>query len=703
MKLITELSLWFLPFCLLLGSLYAFLLYRKGSGFDDRSPLTKWILSICRFSLVSFLAFLLLSPMIRTLLREVEKPLIIIAQDNSESILIGKDTTYYRTGYKENMAGLIEGLGEKFEVKTYSFGDALDTEISYNFDGKQTDISALFDELYTVYSNRNVGAVILCSDGLYNKGASPLYDHSIGELNAPIYTIALGDTSVKKDLVLAKVLHNRLAYLGNDFPLEVLLEVKELKGEKTTLKVEKDGKLLYSKIIAIDNNNYLESVPIQLRAEETGMQHYKVLVTRVEDEVSFTNNVKDVYIDIMDGRQKILLLSNAPHPDIGAINQAILLNENYELENRLLSEYESFGPAGINRLKAYNLIILHQLPAKGKGKNKLLKAVIASGTPILFFLGNQSDIKRFNAIETGLAIRGARGMSNEAQAVVNDLFSLFSFDGAAAKQIADLPPLTVPFGTYTTSKSANVFLKQKIGMVKTEQALMQFHTLNEVKIGVIAGEGIWKWRLNSYARLGTHDLFNELVSKVVQYLAVQSDKSHFRVFSKNKFLENEVLQFDAEVYNNSYELVNDPEVNMSITNSEAQDFPFTFSRKGNGYKLNAGKLTAGSYKYKATVSLGEKVYQESGTFTIVPVQVESFKTIADHQLLYNLALKYGGKMLGKDELPLLLEEIQGRKDIKPVSDTEKRLKDLINLKWVFFVLLALLTTEWFVRKRAGVY
>lgn len=703
MKLITELPLWFSPLCLLLGGLYAFLLYWKDSRFDASNPLTRRLLAAIRFSLVSFLAFLLLGPLIKTLLREVEKPVIVIAQDNSESVLIGKDSAYYRTVYKENMAGLIDGLGKKFEVKTYSFGDGLESGISYKFDDKQTDISALFDELYTVYSNRNVGAVILCSDGLYNKGASPLYDHSIGELNAPIYTVALGDTSVKKDVILAKVLHNRLAYLGNDFPLEVLLEAKELMGEKTTLKVEKEGKLLFSKSIDINKENYIETIPIQLRADATGIQHYQLRLTTLEDEVSYSNNIKDIYIDVLDGRQKILLLSNAPHPDIGAINQAILLNKNYELENRLLGEYKNSGPAAANKFKAYNLIILHQLPAKGKRGIKLVKAAVASGTPILFFLGNQSDINGFNAIETGLAIQGAGGMTNEAQAVVNDQFSLFSIDDAMAKQMRDLPPLTVPFGTYITSKSANVFLKQKIGMVKTEQALIQFHTLNEVKLGVIAGEGIWQWRLNSYERFATHDLFNSLISKIVQYLAIQSDKSQFKVFSKNKFLENEELRFDAEVYNSSYELVNDPEVNMTIINSDDQHFPYTFSRTGHGYKLNAGKLPAGSYKYKAVVSLSEKVIQETGAFTIVPVQIESFRTIADYQLLYNLALKFGGKMIAKEEISALVQEISARDDIKPISYTEKRLKELINLKWVFFVLLFLLSTEWFVRKRAGVY
>jgi len=703
MKIITELPLWFFPFCLLLGGLYALLLYWKDSRFEETGQLLRWTLIISRFLLVSFLAFLLLGPLIKTLLREVEKPVIIIAQDDSESILIGRDSTYYKTEYKDNLNELIDGLREKYDVKTYSFGDAVETEIPYSFDGKQTDISSLFNELYNIYSNRNVGAVILCSDGLYNKGANPLYMPEIGELNAPIYTLALGDTSVRKDIILSNVAHNHLAYLGNDFPVEVLVKAKQLMGEKTTLVLKKGGKILFSKAIEIDKANYFETIPIKLKAEETGIQHYQLSIKTLVGEVSVTNNVKDIYIDILDGRQKILLLSNAPHPDIGAINMAISHNENYEIENSVIENSGTIGQLSIDKLKSYNLIILYQIPAKGKGVKNLLKSVISSGTPVLFFLGNQSDIAGFNALNAGLTIQASRGMTNEAQAMVNSQFSLFSIDESASKIIADLPPLSVPFGTYITNKSADVLLKQKIGMVKTDQAMVQFYLLNEVKTGIVAGEGIWKWRMSIYEVFGNHNLFNELLSKIVQFLAIKSDKSQFRVSCKNNFLENEPLKFNGEVYNNSYELINEPEVTMAIYDADLKNFPFTFSRTGKGYSLNAGRLPVGEYNYKAVVSVGKNVFQEKGAFTIVPVQVESFKTIADHQLLYNLSSKFGGKMIWKDKMGTLIEEISEREEIKPISYTEMRLKELINLKWVFFVLLALLSVEWFFRKRSGVY
>jgi len=252
-------------------------------------------------------------------------------------------------------------------------------------------------------------------------------------------------------------------------------------------------------------------------------------------------------------------------------------------------------------------------------------------------------------------------------------------------------------------------------MVKTEQPLIIFNSISDAKTAIIAGEGIWKWRLHDYAVNNNHKIFNELISKIVQYLALQIDKSLFRVICDNDFYENEPVLFDAEVYNESYELINDLEVTMDIINSNNKRFPYTFSKTSNDYHLNAGMFQVGEYRYEVRVKIGANILLERGEFSVSPIQVEFLNTVADHQLLYNLAGKHDGIMVyggpasltqkGGDfyqisDLPKLIGD---RDDIKSVSYTQNRLKELINLKWVFFLLLILLSAEWFLRKRSGAY
>ena len=693
-NLITEYPIWFIFFCFLLGALYAFVLYRKDKLLADVSKWTKRILAAFRFLAVSVLAFLLLGPLLKTIFREVEKPVIIIAQDNSESILIGKDSVFYKTEYKEKLEELINNLQNKFDVKSYSFGDEITNAIDLSFHEKQTGISDLLEEIYNRYSNRNVGAIVIASDGIYNKGSNPVYASS--KIKFPIYTIALGDTSVKKDIILTKVAHNRLAYLGNSFPLEIIAEARKCKGNNMQLTIYKGKELLFSKKMDINSDNFTQTIPVLLEAKEAGIQRYKVRLSRVEEEVSFANNEQDIFIDVLDGRQKILILANAPHPDITALKQSMELNDNYEVTVALANDFNQ-------SLKDYNLVVLHQLPSLTNPIVKIIEDLVKNNTSRLFILGNHSSLNYFNNLQTGLTITGNAGKQNESQAFLTDNFTLFTLNENTLNSVKKFPPLITPFGNYKVSGASHALLNQRIGIVDTKEPLVLFNAAEQSKTGVIAGEGIWRWRMADYSENQNHDVFDELISKMVQYLSVKVDKSHFRVLTKNNYYENEAVEFDAELYNDSYELINEPEVSMTIINSDNKKFPYVFNKTTNAYHLNAGILPVGDYRYEARVKAGDKILTEKGEFSVSPLQVESINTVADHQLLYNLAQQHMGEMVYKNELNQLEEMLINREDIKPVSYTQQKLNEMINLKWVFFLILVLLSFEWFIRKRSGAY
>ncbi|MGZ4048218.1 MAG: hypothetical protein ACXVNN_02580, partial [Bacteroidia bacterium] len=594
------------------------------------------------------------------------------------------------TEYKQKLQNLINKLGDKYEVRSYTFADKikeLGTTDSLKFNEKQTDISAFFDEVETRYSNRNVGAVIIATDGLYNKGANPVY--STNKIKIPVYAIALGDTTVKKDIILAKVDHNRIAYLGNEFPMEIVINAKELKGKTSTLTVTKGDAVLFTQSVNFNSDVYTTTIPVLLQAKEVGLQHYKIKLSSLPEEMSVVNNYKDVFVEVLDARQKILILSDAPHPDIAALKESIGSNQNYEVESYTLDNFDQ-------PLKKYNLIILHSLPSIHTPAAKILSEINASNIPVWSFSGANSFIRSNMTVSSS-------PKTNEVEPVLDQNFPLFTISDELRKAVKNFPAVICPFGTYQSESSSNVLLYQKIGMVETKTPLMLFNTVGENKVAVFTGEGIWRWRLQDFAENGNHNLFDEFVSKTVQYLSVKVDKSFFKVIGKNNYLENEPIEFEAEVYNESYELINDPEVSMIFTNSDNKKFNYTFSKTSNAYRLNAGMMPVGEYKYDAQVKVGEKIYKQHGEFSVSALQVELTNTVADHQLLYSLAKKHSGEMVYPNDLEKLADKLNARDDIKSVSYSEKKLTDVINLKWIFFLIMALLSIEWFMRKRNGAY
>lgn len=679
--------------CIGIGAIYAAVLYGREKLLEEVSRTTKWIMAVLRFLAVSLLALFLLGPLLKSETREVEKPVIVLAQDNSSSLLIGKDSAFYRTEYVNQLKALTERLSEKYEVKTYTYGDEVVNGLEVDYTDKRTNISDVFKEIRNRMSNRNLGAIVLATDGIFNTGSNPLYSSS--QLNVPVFTIALGDTSVKRDLMVSDIAHNRLAYLGNDFPLEIIVEAKQLQGVSSMLRVSDRSGVLFTQNLTFDTDNYFQVIPVQLEAKRIGLQRFTAEVVPVDGEVSTANNKMDIFIDVLDSRQKVLLLANSPHPDITAFKRAVESNINYEVEVALASEFNG-------AVDAYSLVVMHQLPSIANPVTDIVQELANKNRPTLFVFGAQTNYNTINQMNIGVQMVGYRGQLSEVTAVHDRNFSLFNINEQLQQQVSKFPPLHTPFGTFKTGNSVVPMLTQKVGMVKTQLPLFVFNKRNDAKIGIITGEGIWRWQIFDYASNKTHKNFNELITKTVQYLAAKEDRSLFRVYCANAFLENEKVIFEAELYNESYELVNDEEVTLKVTNSEGLEFDYSRA-KGSFSNIDAGAMAVGEYSYVATVVRDGEKMTEKGEFSVSAIHVESTNTQADHQLLYNLADRSNGQMIFPTQLEELEKLLDTTDQIVPVSYTKTDLSDLLNLWWIFGIIMGLLTLEWFMRKRNGAY
>ncbi|MFN4930183.1 MAG: hypothetical protein ACK5HE_02120 [Bacteroidota bacterium] len=695
-SLVTEYPIWLSILCIALGVLYAYLLYGKQVSYEGLPKGFKYFMTAGRAVVVSIISFLLLSPLIKTVLRTVEKPLVVIAQDNSSSIGSLKDSAFLKNEFQQQLKALKDELSDKYEVRTYLFGSDIHEEMSPDFGDKASNMEVLFEELENRYANRNLGAVIISSDGLYNEGENPLYESNA--LKCPVYTVALGDTTVRKDLILSRVNHNKTVYSGNSFPLEIVMQARMLKGRTAKLMVEHNNNTVYEQNIEILSSGFSKSIPLQLKAEGTGTLHYIVKLLPLEDEISLVNNVQHVFIDVITNRQKVLILADAPHPDISALRQTIEKNESYEAEFSLIGDWSK-------TIAGYNLLILHQLPSSTNNNawQKIMNELQKSDVSRLFVCGNNTNFNAFNSAQKVMGISGVRPKFNEVIPAYNKEFALFNLSEDAKKAFAYFSPLQVPFGNIQISNGATVFCNQKLGVVTTDQALIAFNELNGVKEGIILGEGIWRWKLSNYQQLQNHEAFEEIFGKIIQYFSVKTDKRLFRVNYQNTYKEGDNIEMDAVLYNDSYEPIVDPDIRINIMNEAGKSFGYQFSKNESAYFLNIPGLPIGNYRFEASTKVGNKTLKENGSFTVKQVNIEALNTTADHQLLNAIAQKTGGKMVFPQQLNQLAALIQNKEEIVPVSYTEEKLQDLVNLKWVFFLLISLLTAEWFLRKRFGGY
>lgn len=677
--------------CLALGAGYAWLLYGANKNLDKK---VKNVLTAVRTLTVAALSFLLFAPLVRRITHTPEKPVIIIANDNSISVKVIQPNGFDAQKYEQDLKQLAAKLSEKYEVKTYSFGDSVKQGLSFTGTDQISNGTALVNQLNDELLNRNVGAIIMASDGIFNRGGNPLYE--LNKIKAPVYTIAMGDTIPKRDVLVANVNYNHIVYLDNEFTLDVQVQAFESKGENVKLSVLENGKQITSQSLAIGSASLVKDAQVKLKATNVGVHRYTVNVSEVKNEITNKNNSQTIFVEVIDGRQKILLASATPHPDLATFKQTIELNKHYEVSTAIAEELESVD------VTKYSLVVLYQLPSLNYAATSLINKLKQQQIATWFILGAQTNLQSFNQIQTQLNFTRPNGSMQEVFPYYENNFTAYNLNTAALKQLEDYDPLQMPFANMLVKGNYTAVLNQRIGKVNTQSPLLFFIEENGKKSGFLVGEGIWKWKLEEAKNENSYPLVAELIAKTVQYLSVKDDKRKFKVYTnKSTFEENENVVLNATLYNDAFEPVNAAEVKIQIRNSEGKAYNYTFSKVGNAYQLDAGPLPQGNYTYVASTSLGDKKYTANGAFYINAVITEYQQTTANHQLLNTMAQQTKGKMYTPVNLLDIVDDLEKDGQVKTITYEDRRYEEIINLKWIFAVILALLTVEWFLRKRNG--
>ncbi len=695
-EIIHEESPWFILLCLMVGAIYSYFLYNKQGPW---SKTIHYVLAGLRFTLVALLCYLLLVPLVRQTKNLIEEPIVVLALDNSKSMelqdeqqlkilleqLQNSKSELEKKGYSVELTG----LDELSEMK-------LSQQDSGLFTQRQTNISSVLKRVTTDYENRNLVATVLVSDGINNNGLSPEYL----SLSYPVFTVGFGDTTQPQDVFIPGMYANRIAYLGNSFPIKVEVGNKGYQGEKVNVRLLEDGKAISTKSVTLTRQGGIQEVDFQVNAGKVGKHQYAVTVQQFENEENTENNRKTVYVEVVDGRQKILIAASAPHPDIRALKSVIAQKQNYQLEMY-------FDGGDMPKGDDYDLVIYHQIPAKGMDNSKILEKFSSSSK--WYFTGSKTDYNKLNQIQNALKFGIKGSQTDNVQPVFNPNTDQFNFESELIGVFGEYPPVEVPFGEIETSPSVSTILKQRIGSIETDKPLLCVAngTKNNTKLAFFIGEGMWKWRMMEYAQYEKFTSFDQLMGKTLQYASAKTDKRKLRVFPvEEEFSVDDNVQLDVEVYNDILEPVYGKEINLKLTsNGETSQYSFVNSgspEQGASSRFSLGSLKEGVYNFVASTSVSGKTEKAEGSFVVKETTIESLSTSADFELLRKLADQNAGTFYQSNQLNNLTTFLIQQDYKNKVISSFQELKELINLKWIFFVLLGLATLEWVIRKYHGI-
>ena len=651
------------------------------------------ILFVLRTLMVGLVVLLLFNPLIRQKFSSVETPTIILAHDNSSSVVLCKDSAFYKKDYLTQFEQFRKDLNANFQVDEYLFGEEVRDFEQLDFSDQLTDLSSLIKTLDRRYYKRNVGAVLLFSDGIYNRGFEP--ELVAENFPFPIHTVVLGDTVSYPDLAIRNLHYNKVVSLGATFPVRVTVAACDLAGRKAQLTLKESGRLIEKRDIEIPSNRFSKEIDFMLDATKKGVMAIDIEVSGIAEEEQLLNNVRHIYVEVLDQKYKLLCVAASPHPDLGALRS--VLNDNYEVDF-------CFGKETLPDFANYDLVILHQVPS-GRTDYNALKAQLDKNVklPVLFIVGKDTDRDMLNKMQGVFALHsGATNTLMDVKAHQNTAFSTFTFDSKSEQLIAKYPPLALPHVEINALKSHDDLLLQEVMGIKSGLPLLSF-AQDGRKMAFLFGTNIWRWRLFEYYQNKNHDVFDELFSKSLKYLLLSANDGS-AIFAKETYYSNEPVVITGELRNPNNELVTDPDMTIQIENKlTGETYDYTFSKRDHDYELNAGLLPEGLYVYKVQAQMGERKINVSGTFSVVAIGIEAQQLTADIERMRTIARLTNGNCYTARELQQLFADLHNDSRITSVEHHESRFEDLIHSKWIFFVLIGLAAVEWLLRKMFGSY
>ncbi len=679
--------------CILAGFAYAAIQYWR-----LRHPWSvgmNWLLFALRGILAFFLAFLLLGPIVKQVSNLYERPVFVFLHDNSASVKETVDSATLRSLQTRvfEMRDLMDENGYEASVEDLG-GDELADRFSYS--ANTSDLNGALRRISNRFEGRKIAGVVLISDGLYNSGLSPLYS----DYNFPVYTVGIGDTLERPDIAIKNVAYNKIAYQGNKFPIRVEIQAKNLTAQSLPVSLHNGGKVIDRKTVAT-NGNQLVVVDFQPEADKQGIQKYDVRVEPDAAEQNKRNNNASIFVEIVEGKKKILVVAAAPHPDIKALREVVDKNSNYEFLLHVPDVAEQ--PANVLRPENVDLAIFVQAPDLRGKTAQTFQTFAASKVSLFFVIGQKTDLPLIARNKMPVQFENAPRDYDEVTPVTNPAFTHFTLSPETNTLMNSYPPVSVHYGKIQIPVSANPLLMQRVGSVATEKPLLAVDVNDSRKIGFMLGEGIWRWRLNEFDRTEKTEAFDEIFGKLIQFLTTNDDKRKFRSYPiQQEFSETEAVVFESQVYNDIFEPVYGNSIEIEITGEDGRKNEYTYVTSPGNNRYQIGGLHEGVYRYRSSTTINGKQESVHGEFAVVERKIELQNVTADFDLLRKVSANTGGRFFEADEVDQLSSQLQ-QSEATSVIHSEETYDSIINLKWVFWVLLALVTLEWGLRKYHGSY
>lgn len=696
-------SIYFILGIILLAA-YSFYVYRF--TLPPVSYPKKYFLTFLRtFSLV-LLFFIFFEPVLTLTKKLIITPINVFYVDNSRSIKIDD-----KTNRSSKMKALIEALsGSNLNENSeyYSFGSSIklleaDNLSKLNWSDATTDFSSIFKNLQQ--SEKNITSVTIISDGVITQGSTPIY--AAEKLGIPVFTVGIGDSTRKNDIEIKNVINNEFIYAGNPTTILTTVLNKGYSDKASQISLYENSNLIEQKNIIFDRSG-VNSISFDYTPKQSGEKKLSVKVSNLDGEANLLNNQKVFFINVLSNKINILLISGSPSPDLTFIKNSLTNDENLKVSSLTQIVAGNFLEENSQaKLDSADIIYLLGYPTASTSEdfyNRLINKLENKSTPIFILITGEVSITKLERLKNFLPFSAQRIENNYLQVQPDVQISELknpTIESNSSSEWSNLPPISQPFALITVKPESKIISKIRVGNSPRNIPLIISRNFGTKRSLSFIGKDIWKWKLQTTNKNLT--LFDNFILNSTRWLNAPDDQKKVKIkTSKKIYSSGEIVEFSAQVYDESFNPVNDAEVKVNILNKDYKT-ELNLNSVGNGlYEGSISLDKNGDYSFNGTALIdGKFLGDDKGNFNIGDLDIEMVDTRMNYEFLNLLSNQTKGKYFSPDNFKDLIASLN---EINLKSSKEKLITSEIRLwsdEWLLVIVILLFAAEWFIRKREG--
>lgn len=580
--------------------------------------------------------------------------------------------------------------------------DSLENITDLKLDKSSTNFSSLYS--FIKKRKNDIDKTVIISDGIITQGEDPSYYFE--KLQVKLFTIGIGDTSRQKDVSIENVVYNQNIFVNKETQIDASVLSKYFDNQELTVFFYDENQLIEKRNIKL-NSSGLNKISFKYKPNKIGERRLKIEVTQLTSEISYANNIKTFFINVISSKIKVGLISSSPNSDLSSISTALKQNPEYEIYKYIQVDKNKIWKEPTNlKLDSIDVFFLLNFPTSSTSSEDISNVFnqIAKGKPFFISISNYTDFNKLKLFEKYLPL-SFKNISNETQKIqaqvnVNEFTSNFSQVSSAPNIWYNLAPIDQVNFLSVLKPESKILVNSRLKDTELDNPLIAIRNIGNQRSMIFNGYNFWYWQLQNAE--SSFQFYNNFIIEAAKWLGQLKIKKYFSLSANKKIFNNgEPIELTAELFDQSINPIDTSNVIVKIKNQNLSE-DINLQSKGNGiYQAEYNASTSGEILFEA-----ENSYYNDANKTakerifINNIQAEKVITKMDADFLKHLAYLTNGKYTYIDNAESIMNEIQVINSNND-SHIDKHEIDIWNNRNMLLLIISLFTIEWSIRKRIG--